>query len=1059
MTRISEKVRDIVDVRPYTTVDDLFREPETTLANYHFTDITAYMMARWFDAVASGEPSQISRAIAGFRGVGKSHFLAVFAVLMSHPELRSRLTDQHVQSATQRLLRRHYPVINVRRGTGTSLSEELYVAAAAAFDLDGYKIGSTVQELMSSIAGSSGGLTPIIVIDSSPERSGPIERNDGDALAEIADACRSASIFVGIALDDEIAMADGTNSAIAKSYNIEYLDPENLHKVVNAHIFPKNPRTQVILGSLYETFRSSIPDFKWSEQRFSSLYPLHPVLLELTPFIRSYLPKFALFSFASSAGEKIKGRPADSLIGIDDVFDAVEFDLRKVPELQSVFKTYDAASAQIGVNVPVAARHKSKLVLKVLLLNSLAQRASSGSDVAATMMIADDGEPGNSIRDIDSMLGGYAAAFPNAIFVDVTDADCLRYRFNVGTDEFEKKLNLLIDTASPSIADRAIAEAITERFPELSDLLSKEVDAALLFTEWRGSRRRGRIYFSNFLKSEENRASGQFDWEVCLGFAGGDRDFSAPESAGTLLEWKTAAISETERRTFIALTALRAENELRSKYPEKVSALMLSLSDSVKAAVERVMINDARLVIDGFDYNFSDAARSASTLSGMLGEMLEPLFEALYPEHPYFVETLTPETVDGFVRSLTDTENSDQSALTFGVALAVGEFTESGFAILQKEQLQEAQFVVSVLNALKDPGNGEVIELPKIQTLLAQAPVGLAAEAAHLILTAMAYRGLIELITIDHERVRGRAIDLKLDWSKILAIASARTTTASQAELLKWAKIVCADDSITSLEAPEDKTKILDAFMEIAAQWERRNPFEVFEQISDSEINTSIWRHSNKSWDNYIELVGSINEAVVGNASVDECLDRICRSFGAQVEAFERSRGSVVAIEDFVKANAEINRVSNYLSLAEMTDNAEIESARCELRESLTQAGHLPSDRQYREIGYRWEKFLRLYTEFYVDLHRSFIESCCQRNISDRASTANGFDRRKTRAIRRKVAVLKCNVDPTAFLHAAPYCKCGFQPSEISIIDELTPDVAVINADPQLLHSEADLVI
>jgi hypothetical protein len=135
-------------------------------------------------------------------------------------------------------------------------------------------------------------------------------------------------------------------------------------------------------------------------------------LLELTPFIRSYLPKFALFSFASTAGERILGRPADSLIGIDDVFDTVEFDLRKVPDLQDVFQAYDAASTQINTSVPVAARHKAKLVLKVLLLNSLAQRSSNGSDVSAAMMICDDGEPGNSVRDIDSMLGGYAAAFP-----------------------------------------------------------------------------------------------------------------------------------------------------------------------------------------------------------------------------------------------------------------------------------------------------------------------------------------------------------------------------------------------------------------------------------------------------------------------------------------------------------------------------------------------------------------------------------------------------------------------------------------------------------------------
>ena len=79
-----------------------------------------------------------------------------------------------------------------------------------------------------------------------------------------------------------------------------------------------------LLHDIYNEFREVLPSFRWSEQRFSSLYPLHPVTLEIAPFVRLYVQDFALLGFASEAGAKILGRPANSLIGLDEVFDRVE---------------------------------------------------------------------------------------------------------------------------------------------------------------------------------------------------------------------------------------------------------------------------------------------------------------------------------------------------------------------------------------------------------------------------------------------------------------------------------------------------------------------------------------------------------------------------------------------------------------------------------------------------------------------------------------------------------------------------------------------------------------
>ena len=117
MTRIEEKVKDIVEVRIHKNLRDFSADPAETVAGYYFTDGTSELMAKWLDKVASVQPDAgAAFALAGYRGVGKSHFLATLGALVSHPELRSRVLDPHVAAGAHRLTRRHYPVTYVRRG-------------------------------------------------------------------------------------------------------------------------------------------------------------------------------------------------------------------------------------------------------------------------------------------------------------------------------------------------------------------------------------------------------------------------------------------------------------------------------------------------------------------------------------------------------------------------------------------------------------------------------------------------------------------------------------------------------------------------------------------------------------------------------------------------------------------------------------------------------------------------------------------------------------------------------------------------------------------------------
>src|SRR6187401_940809 len=187
MKRVEEKVKDIVDVRPFTYLNDFAADPTLTLAGYHFTDITADLMAKWLDRLADVRVGRgEALALAGFRGVGKSHFLAVIGALVSKPDLRTGVTHAHVRSAVERLSRRHNPVAYVRRGSSATLMDELKQAVATVLERSPDTLPDSPEELLTAAAGHGGDLPLVVMIDTDLGRDARVSRDDGPSLSQIA---------------------------------------------------------------------------------------------------------------------------------------------------------------------------------------------------------------------------------------------------------------------------------------------------------------------------------------------------------------------------------------------------------------------------------------------------------------------------------------------------------------------------------------------------------------------------------------------------------------------------------------------------------------------------------------------------------------------------------------------------------------------------------------------------------------------------------------------------------------------------------------------------------
>lgn len=469
MKRIQDKIKDLVEPQLFEQVGNYVDDPAQALAAYRFTDVTSDLLSRWLDALAEMPAGTgAARALAGARGVGKSHTLAVFGALAGSERLRQGVDDAHVLAGAQRLAGRRYLVVRVERGTRPTLGDELAASFAAFFGgSESQWGGREPAEVLAVAASRAMGETLVVVIDTAFNRPARVVRDDGPYLGSLAGAARDLNVFVALALDDDIADADGANVAVAGTYRIDYLDPENLYRVADQFVLRKKPQVGDTLRELYQALRATVHEFNWSQARFSSVYPVHPLVAEVASGVRLFLATFAFLPFAASAAARATSRPALALVLLDEVFDATEEELRLNPELRVLFATYDQLTAACIGQLPIMQRYQARLILKSLFVLSLDGRDATPGEMCAALLLTDEDAGGDAPRRVAETLARFAAEAPERSFVlaDGPGGE-KRYRFRIASHEAAAKQAQATAPAPQVEAPAAPAEAKPEVKPE-----------------------------------------------------------------------------------------------------------------------------------------------------------------------------------------------------------------------------------------------------------------------------------------------------------------------------------------------------------------------------------------------------------------------------------------------------------------------------------------------------------------------------------------------------------------------------------------------------------------
>jgi outer membrane biosynthesis protein TonB len=455
MKRIQDKIKDLVEPQSFEQVGNFAEDPAQALAAYRFTDVTSDLLSRWLDALAElPAGTGAARALAGARGVGKSHTLAVFGALAGSERLRQGVDDSHVVASAQRLAGRRYLVVRVERGTRPTLADELAASFAAFFGgSESQWGGRDPAEVLAVAASRAMGETLVVVIDTAFNRPARVSRDDGPYLGSLASAARDLNVLLALALDDDIANADGANVAVAGTYRIDYLDPENLYRVADQFVLRKKPQVGDTLREIYQALRATVHEFNWSQARFSSVYPVHPLVAEVASGVRLFLPRFGFLPFAASAAARATSRPALALVLLDEVFDATEEDLRHNPELVQAFASYDQLTECSIGQLPIMQRYQARLILKSLFVLSLDGRDATPGEMCAALLLTDEDAGGDAPRRVAETLARFASEAAEGSFV-LADGpgNEKRYRFRIPFHEAAAKQAQTVATA-PKVAE------------------------------------------------------------------------------------------------------------------------------------------------------------------------------------------------------------------------------------------------------------------------------------------------------------------------------------------------------------------------------------------------------------------------------------------------------------------------------------------------------------------------------------------------------------------------------------------------------------------------------
>lgn len=428
----SQQIKAFVSLRQFNQITnfDLVSEEQNVKA-YQFTEELQNLAIRILTNAAAGIGTQ---AIVAERGFGKSHLLNLIRSIANIPRLINFLEDPSVTAAFQRTALPKLPVDGFP-SLILAFDPEKGLNLVKAFPkipgLDDQNPSNLIAHVDSIIEQKlSNGVQIALFIDgisqflTDPQQGEPLLQ----WLQELAKEAVNGKFSLIITLDQNIAEGP-LRKTLASTFKYEYITHNVLVNLIDQKIFVKTAQQRRQLESLYLDLRRRMPYFSESSTKFVQLYPLHPVVLKLAPAMRHYARSFSLFGFITAVSSRALLRRVFNLVCLDELFDSFEFDLRKHSALAEAFSSYDYLSTKYISTLPQQQPLYAKMMLKGLLIFSLAGQSVTAKNLADSLMLYDEKDPFSFIESLNTIMARLATA-SNLIQVNTSTPE-LSYKFYI----------------------------------------------------------------------------------------------------------------------------------------------------------------------------------------------------------------------------------------------------------------------------------------------------------------------------------------------------------------------------------------------------------------------------------------------------------------------------------------------------------------------------------------------------------------------------------------------------------------------------------------------------
>ncbi|MCB1025849.1 MAG: hypothetical protein KDB79_15750, partial [Acidobacteria bacterium] len=788
-------------------------------------------------------------------------------------------------------------------------------------------------------------------------------------------------------------------------------------------------------------------------------------ILEVAPFVRFYAPNFALLGFASKAGERILGRPANSLISLDEVFDSVESSLRKAPNLEESFAVYDKILDQVISEIPVMQRLQSKLILKAMLILSLDGNGTTAGEISEAMLIYDENDPQKSINETKELLLRFAAVFPDDVWNKDDGINEPRFGIRVsGKDDLNTSLEEATCSVPLDVVPQILTRLAKDRFFDWT-MSSESEDGAASSMEcsfmWRGGLRRSKVYWNwngEFAGSGGDAgASRDFDAEILINSWNYSDEVLDPNRRRCRVLWNAAKLTGEEIATLQRLYILLHDTSLKEQYAEQVRAAGHTHMVSAGKIFGRVFFLDSLVTANEEKLVIPAEILEKTSISEVISGTLASYFDNQYPEHPIFESQLGMHEVSALVSEFFsgakhDSPEIQRLAETYAFPLGLVKEDRGEYVVLGEEEVNELSAAQKILSALEQSDDG-TLALDEIYPILRERPLGLAKEAQHLILGFLVSHRKVEFVTTKGDRINHRSLDLKIIWDDIFGIAKPNEVEFDYAMLTGWARAITKNESIEVFNGVKGRDDAIGALSEWLDSWEQTAVFEKFNKLPDEILNTRIWRVSVRVEKSFGAVAKTLRSIVEGSVTLEDGLQRVAETFFDSAEELFARINDLRVLEDFIDGAIKRKEIWSYLAICESTQDESIEKFRANLLRLIDESYNMPSLERNQEMQETWETFRDKYTEHFAIRHNAIMNSqqlkqefeailksdewwefeCLSKLPIFRLSNWH-----KAEIILKRFRALECNFDVRENLKTHPFCACSFSLQKMSELAKLS---------------------